>query len=84
MGIADSFRQLAERAKAKMTPAEDATMDDDTMRDEKYDNAARDRFGLHGDRGRDMNERTDDIMGGWEDDRDRDRDRGRDRDISDR
>jgi hypothetical protein len=80
MGIADSFKQLAERAKARMAQAEDdVTADDEVTIGDKYDNAARDRFGLHGDQAReDLNERTDDFTGG---ERDMRRGRGTDRDV---
>jgi len=66
MGIADSFRLLAEKAKARMAGAEGSTSTDEdvAMMDDKYDNSANDRFGPQGDRSREvLNERTDDFGG---------------------
>ena len=67
MGIADSFRQLAEKAKARMAGTEDSVTDDNDLdlMDEKYDNAARDRFDMQRDGAQEaLNERTDDFGGG--------------------
>ena len=78
MGIADSFRLLAEKAKARMAGTEEsiATDEDVDMMDDKYDNAQSDRFGLRGDRSRDvLNERADTFGGDRRDARNmRDRD----------
>jgi hypothetical protein len=66
MGIAESFRHLAEKAKARMAGAEDSAIEGDVaMMGDKYENAAGDRFGEHTDRAQEaMNERTDDFSGG--------------------
>ena len=66
MGIADSFRLLAEKAKARMAGSEGSTStnEDVAMMDDKYDNLPNDRFGPQGDRSREvLNERTDDFGG---------------------
>ncbi|HEU5110487.1 MAG TPA: hypothetical protein VFT95_18255 [Micromonosporaceae bacterium] len=65
MGIADSFRQLAEKAKARMAAEGSTSTDDDVdLMDEKYDNAGGDRFDLRRDRVQEpLNERPDDFGG---------------------
>jgi hypothetical protein len=66
MGIADSFRLLAEKAKARMAGAEGSTSTDEDINvmGDKYDNSAGDRFGPQGERAQEvLNERTDDFGG---------------------
>jgi hypothetical protein len=66
MGIAESFRHLAEKAKARMAGAEDSAIEGDVATTgDKYENAAGDRFGRHTDRAQEaINERSDDFTGG--------------------
>jgi hypothetical protein len=66
MGIAESFRHLAEKAKARIAGAEDSAIEGDVAAmGDKYENAVGDRFGQHTDRAQEaMNERTDDFGGG--------------------
>ncbi|HYN92965.1 MAG TPA: hypothetical protein VES42_03865 [Pilimelia sp.] len=69
MGIADSFKDLAERAKDKLSSHHTDTETDTAMTGgidsvgDKFDNATGDRFGGTADRMQGLNERIDDFTG---------------------